>query len=284
MKFLQPTTLPELASALSELNGGYLTAGCTDFLAQRNGQNWTAETIVSLTEMKELAQITKEAQTLRIGALCTHAQCASSPLVQRCFPALATACANVGCAQIRNRGTLGGSIGTSSPAGDIYPVLLALNGSAIAMNASGAQREIPACELVRGKGQTSLSADEALLCFVLPLPESGERNAFGKVGERHKVTISKLNLALDLLLSEGTIARARVALGAVATHAYLCDDAAAFLCGKPLSNETGSALASLLSDEVARVIAARSSMPYKREAIRGLCEDVFASLIAQDKA
>ena len=73
---------------------------------------------------------------------------------------------------------------------------------------------------------------------------------------------------------------ARAALGAVAPHAYLSEDAAAFLGGKPLTAETGAALGDLLSSEVERVIAGRGSMPYKREAVRGLAQDVFARLIA----
>lgn len=73
---------------------------------------------------------------------------------------------------------------------------------------------------------------------------------------------------------------ARVALGAVAPHAYLSEDAAAFLAGKPLTAETGAALGDLLSSEVERVIAGRGSMPYKREAVRGLAQDTFTRLIA----
>ena len=277
MNFFQPTNREELASALASLPGGSIVAGCTDFLAQRNGKVWHADAILSLTEMQELKNIEWNGDTLAVGAVCVHSQVAQSPVVRQYFPALAMACSQVGCAQIRNRGTLGGSIGTSSPAGDVYPPLLALCGVAEVMNSRGAVRTIPARELVLGKGKTALASDEAILRFLLPLPTEHEISAFDKIGERHQVTISKINLAVSAVVENGCIQSARAAL---APHAYLSEDAAAFLGGKPLTAETGAALGDLLSSEVERVIAGRGSMPYKREAVRGLAQDVFARLIA----
>ena len=277
MNFFQPTNREDLASALASLPGGSIVAGCTDFLAQRNGKVWHADSILSLTEMQELKNIEWTGDTLAVGAVCVHSRVAQSPVVRQYFPALAMACSQVGCAQIRNRGTLGGS---SSPAGDVYPPLLALCGAAEVMNSCGAVRTIPARELVLGKGKTALASDEAILRFLLPLPAEHEISAFGKIGERHQVTISKINLAVSAVVKNSCIQRARVALGAVAPHAYLSEDAAAFLAGKPLTAETGAALGDLLSSEVERVIAGRGSMPYKREAVRGLAQDTFTRLIA----
>ena len=182
MNFFQPTNRDELASALASLSGGSIVAGCTDFLAQRNGKVWHADAILSLTEMQELKNIEWNGDTLAVGAVCVHSQVAQSPVVRQYFPALAMACSQVGCAQIRNRGTLGGSIGTSSPAGDVYPPLLALCGAAEVMNSHGAVRTIPARELVLGKGKTALASDEAILRFLLPLPTEHEISAFDKIG------------------------------------------------------------------------------------------------------
>ena len=142
------------------------------------------------------------------------------------------------------------------------------------MNSRGAVRTIPARELMLGKGKTALASDEAILRFLLPLPTEHEISAFDKIGERHQVTISKINLAVSAVVENGCIQRA------VAPHAYLSEDAAAFLGGKPLTAETGAALGDLLSSEVERVIAGRGSMPYKREAVRGLAQDTFTRLIA----
>ena len=98
MNFFQPTNREELASALASLSGGSIVAGCTDFLAQRNGKVWHADTILSLTEMQELKQIELAGDSLAVGAVCVHSQVAQSPLVRQYFPALAMACSQVGCA------------------------------------------------------------------------------------------------------------------------------------------------------------------------------------------
>lgn len=278
MNYLQPKTLSELSAALARPERVRLIAGCTDFLAQRNGAVWTEETLVSLTELSMLRELEETDDGLRVGALCTHAQVAASPVIRARYPALAAACGAVGCKQIRNRGTLGGSIGTASPAGDVYPVLLALGGAAVVLDAQGTQRTVSAEALLTGKGQTALVGNEAILYFILPRPADGETSAFGKLGERHQVTISKLNLALSAVVANGRIVSARAALGAVAPTAYLSREAADFLVGKALTAEVGEALGALLSGEVERIIAGRASMPYKREAIRALAADTFARL------
>lgn len=278
MNYLQPKTLSELSAALARPEHVRLIAGCTDFLAQRNGAVWTEETLVSLTELSMLRELEETDDGLRVGALCTHAQVAASPVICARYPALAAACGAVGCKQIRNRGTLGGSIGTASPAGDVYPVLLALGGAAVVLDAQGTQRTVSAEALLTGKGQTALIGNEAILYFTLPRPADGETSSFGKLGERHQVTISKLNLALSAVITNGHIVSARAALGAVAPTAYLSREAADFLVGKALTAEVGEALGALLSGEVERIIAGRASMPYKREAIRALAADTFARL------
>ena len=74
MNFFQPTNREELASALASLSGGSIVAGCTDFLAQRNGKVWHADAILSLTEMQELKQIELAGDSLAVGAVCVHSQ------------------------------------------------------------------------------------------------------------------------------------------------------------------------------------------------------------------
>ena len=147
---------------------------------------------------------------------------------------------------------------------------------------AGSAHRIHIGQVVRPGGvQISLTGNDLRHILVIIAGDSrDEISAFGKIGERHQVTISKINLAVSAVVENGCIQSARAALGAVAPHAYLSEDAAAFLGGKPLTAETGAALGDLLSSEVERVIAGRGSMPYKREAVRGLAQDVFARLIA----
>ena len=85
MIFLQPRSMPELASCLAQKQGrdAYLVSGCTDFLAKRNGKVWEAEMLISLTDVPELRRILLLAGKLSIGAACTHTQVETNALVQQ---------------------------------------------------------------------------------------------------------------------------------------------------------------------------------------------------------
>lgn len=279
MKYLQPKTLPELTEALGQMTeDSHLLAGCTDFLARRNGTCWDAEVLVSLSAMECLRRIEEQNGMLSVGALCTHTQVEEDPLVRKYFPALAEACGNVGSKQVRNRGTVGGSVGNASPAGDIYPVLLVLNGQAEILDSKGSVRRVPAEQVIRGIGKTTLARDEAITAFLLPLPEAGTVSAFAKLGERPKVTIAKINLALSAKTENGCLKDVRIALGAVAEKAFLSDEAAAVLEGRPLDDLPVQEFGEVLSQVIRRSIPTRASMPYKNEAVRGLAEDLLKPL------
>lgn len=285
MTFLQPNTLPELARCLGEMSGPdcHLIAGCTDFLSKRNNTAWDARLLISLVNLPELQDIHLDNNVLSIGAACTHSQVEEHPLVRQHFPALAAACGNVGSKQVRNRGTVGGSVGNASPAGDIYPVLLVLGAQGVVLNSKESVRRLSMEELVSPQGKLALAEDEAITAFELPLPGPGNCNAFVKLGEQAHVTIAKITLAVSLTLREGKMEQVRLALGAVARRAFLARSAAA-LEGQPLSRDLLPAFFAALSAEIEASIPNRPSMPYKRQAVKGLADDLLAALMDQAQA
>lgn len=282
MKFLQPTTLPELAQCLAEKSGPdcYLVAGCTDFLPQRNGTFWDARLLISLVNLPPLQEISMGGGALSIGAACTHSQVEDHPLVRQYFPALASACGKVGSKQVRNRGTVGGSVGSASPAGDLYPVLLVLGAQSAVLNSKNALRRLTMEELISPQGTLALKEDEAIAAFELPLPEPNNLNAFVKLGEQAHMTTSKISLSASLDLQEGRMNQVRLTLGAVARRAFLAHSASA-LEGQHLSRALLPALFQSLSAEIEAAIPACPSMPYKRQAVKGLADDLLSVLLAQ---
>lgn len=284
MKFLQPSTLPELARCLEEKSGpdSFLVAGCTDFLAQRSNTPWDARLLISLVNLPALQDIHCSGGLLSIGAACTHSRVEEHPLVRQYFPSLAAACGNVGSKQVRNRGTVGGSVGNASPAGDLYPVLLALGASGVVFSSKESFRRLSMEELVSPQGALTLEEDEAITAFELPLPGPENRNAFVKLGEQAHVTIAKISLAASLTLREGRMEQVRLVLGAVARRAFLARSAAA-LEGQLLSPERLPAFFQALSAEIEAAIPNRPSMPYKRQAVKGLADDLLSALADQGR-
>jgi xanthine dehydrogenase FAD-binding subunit len=282
VRFLQPNNRRELAQCLGRKKetNGFLVAGCTDFLAKRNGQAWEADLLISLLHVPELYRMERQNNVLYIGAACTHETINKNPMVRACFPALAAACGDVGSQQIRNRGTVGGSIANASPAGDIFPVFLALDAQVVLMDSSGEERRVPVGMFVLGKGRTSLAEDEAILGFELPLPSAENLNAFVKLGDRARVTIAKINLAISADLRGNTLWDVRLVLGAVGPKAFISSSAEA-LEGKELSLKLVDPLSRRLSAEIERSIPNRASMPYKKQAVWGVSEDLLSALVEQ---
>lgn len=277
--FYDPRNLKELQSALAQLQGEcHVVAGCTDFLAKRNGRYWHADALLSVANVDEMQQITLLEDKLVIGAACVHRQVAEHPAVQRYFPALSDACGNVGSPQIRNRGTIGGSLANSSPAGDMLPALLTLNASVAVLSADGTMQTILLDEFVEASGKTVLQQGQALVSIQLPLPAAHRLCAFCKLGERAYVTIAKINTSISLTVENGTIREPKVVLGAVARRAFFSADGAAALEGKPLTRETFDGLADVLAMEIQKAIPTRDTMPYKRAAIRGVVDNLYQLL------
>lgn len=277
--FYDPRTLAELRTALASMEGeGYVVAGCTDFLAKRNGKYWHADTLVSVANVAELQEITLHDDRLTIGAACVHHQVARNEYVRKYFPGLADACGNVGSPQIRNRGTIGGSLANSSPAGDMLPALLTMDAGVVIVDGAGADITVKLDDFVQENGKTILRPGQALAFIELPLPKTNRVCAFSKLGERAYVTIAKINTAISLEVEDGVIHRPLVTLGAVARRSFFSADGAAALEGKPLTEETFDGLAAVLAKEIEKAIPTRETMPYKRAAIRGVVDDLYRLL------
>ena len=279
MNYAQPKELCQLKEILATWEGPCrFVAGCTDFLAQRNGRPWREENLISLTELQALRQLRAQEEALYIGALCTHGQIAAEDLIRSRLPALAAACEGVGSQQIRNRGTIGGSVANASPAGDMYPVLLLLDAQAMVLDAAGEERFLGIEQLILDKGGTALQNKQVLLGFRIPLPGPYGKSAFGKLGERRVVTIAKLSLAVSAHVQEGIMSGARVVLGAAAPKAFLVEEGAQALNGQPYARRFSCGLGDILSQIIQQRISGRASMPYKKEAVKGLAQDVLEKL------
>lgn len=270
MKFLHPVNQEDLLAALQCMTGkSHCIAGCTDFLLQKEDSLRDADVLLDLTGCDELHQIRFDGAGLNIGATCTHAQIASHPQIRESYPALAMACGNVGSAQIRNRGTIGGSIANAAPAGDIYPCLL-IYGAIIEVlsGTRGETRLVSAEEFLSEEGNPNLNTGEIITAIQLPMPETGTKAAFAKLGERKHVTISKINMAGLLTLHDGKPFCLKLAMGAIGARAH------AILVSEDALT-TPENFAEYCSDIVYNAIKERASAGYKSIAVKGLAMDLY---------
>ncbi len=192
MDVLTPRTLNEALRLKSELPEALPIQGGTDVMVELNFDRARPPALLNLNEVAELRGWSRENGTVWLGAGLTYSEAMEAPLAEL-FPALAEASRTVGGPQIRNRGTIGGNLGTSSPAGDALPPLLVCDATVKVASTRG-ERDIPLPEFVVGPKRNVLAADELILGVSLPAQES--RQTFMKVGPRNAMVIAVVSLAL----------------------------------------------------------------------------------------
>ncbi|HEU4527858.1 MAG TPA: FAD binding domain-containing protein, partial [Actinomycetota bacterium] len=206
MDVLLPRTLTEALQMKSERPEAVPIAGGTDLMVLINAGTQRPEAMLDLARLPELALWRHEGDELVVGAGVTYTRILHELPEMR---ALAQASRSVGSPQIRNRGTLGGNLGTASPAGDSLPVL-AVHDARVVLASAEREREVPWDAFLLGVKRTALEPEELILGARWPVLRGPQ--TFMKIGTRNAMVISvgSLCLALDPLART-----ARVAMGSV---------------------------------------------------------------------
>jgi CO/xanthine dehydrogenase FAD-binding subunit len=190
---LTPRTLEEALRLKSETPGAVPIEGGTDVMVELNFDRARPEALLNLNEVTELKGWSREEGRLRLGASLTYDEAMEATLAEQ-LPALAEASRTVGSPQIRNRGTIGGNLGTASPAGDALPPLLIEDAEVEVASLRGSRR-VPVREFLVGPKRNALGEDE-LITAVLVEP-SGASQTFMKIGPRNAMVIAVCSLALS---------------------------------------------------------------------------------------
>jgi CO/xanthine dehydrogenase FAD-binding subunit len=192
VEVLTPRSLEEALSLKAERPDAVPIQGGTDLMVELNFDRTRPEAILNLNEVAELRGWSRENGTLRLGSGLTYAEAMEAELAGL-LPALAEASRTVGSPQIRNRGTIGGNLGTASPAGDALPPLLVEDAEVELANAGGTRR-LALSEFLVGPKESALAEDE--LIVAVRVAPSGSRQTFLKVGPRNAMVIAVCSLAL----------------------------------------------------------------------------------------
>ena len=193
MEFHQPATWREALAVRAAFPEALPIAGGTDVMVEMNLDRHRPAAIIDLTRIRELTEWGLEDGLVRIGAGVTYARIIDE--LGDLLPGLAMASRTVGSPQIRNRGTVGGNLGTASPAGDAHPPLLAAHALVELASTSGTRR-VPVREFFIGPKRSAMRPDE-LIAAVLVRPRAGGQQ-FSKVGTRNAMVIAVCSLAIDL--------------------------------------------------------------------------------------
>ena len=210
-----------------------------------------------------------EGKGIRIGALTTCAFL-ESPFLAKRADILVQAARMVGAEQIKNRATIGGNLGTASPAADLTPALMALHAFVRLRSAKG-HRDLWLEDFFSGYRKTVRRPDELIESIYLPARSSTERRAFRKVGTRKAQAISKLvtGIAVDRDPARGTITALRCAVGAMADRTVLLPTLAKELVGHvPDPGLIEHATRAAVREDVSPIDDVRSTAVYRRTVLQ----------------
>jgi carbon-monoxide dehydrogenase medium subunit len=272
-----PRDLAEALALLADARANrHLLAGGTDLMVELEIGRTRPAAVVDLSRLAELRGIGAEAGGVRIGALSTCTDLLASPLVRARADLLAVAAAEVGAVQIQNRATLGGNLGTASPAADLNPVLVAL-GAVVRLASARGERDLAADEFLAGYRATARRLDELIHSVWIPPRPAGERRAFRKVGTRRAQSIAKVVIALALAVESGRIARLRAAAGSVAPQVVRLRALERELVGRaPDAHLLRRAARAAAREDAAPIDDVRSTARYRRLVLERLLVTLLA--------
>jgi CO/xanthine dehydrogenase FAD-binding subunit len=275
-----PVRLEEALALLADAELGAIPlAGGTDVMVGLHAGTLAPRAVVDVTRLAELRGVRIEEARLVLGAAATFWQLGHDALVRRHAPMLATASLQVGAWQIQNRATLGGNLGTASPAGDSLPVLLALDAELELASVRG-RRRVAAAAFHTGYRQLALEPGELIVAAHLPLAHRGALQSFRKVGTRAAQAVSKVSLAFAARKDGGRLRAVRLAAGSVAPVPLRLTAAEQACEGERPTQALAALVASLAEAAVEPIDDVRSTADYRRFVVGRLVSRLVSELRA----
>lgn len=246
-EYHQPASLDEAISLLGEVEDSRPLAGGHSLLPMMKLRLATPAALVDLGRIPGLDGISGNGG-LTIGALATHASVAGSEVAIGIAPVIPETAALIGDRQVRNCGTIGGSVAHADPSAD-YPTVLKALGATITATGNGGEREIAADDFFRGIFETALEPGELVTSVTVPATASGTGAAYVK--HRHPASsYAVVAVAAVVSVENGSCASARLTVGGVAAPPVHATAAAEALVGGPGSEEAIAAAAAKVPEAI----------------------------------
>ena len=270
-------TLDEALTALATDPAATVLAGGTDLMVELNGGHRRAASVVAVNRVRELRSWRHDpaAGTLWLGAAVTYTEIAQEPIASL-VPALAQAARTVGSPQIRNAATLGGNVGTASPAGDGLPVLAALD-AVVHLASAGATRDVPFAEFATGPKRTVLQSGELITGVTVPVLHGYQ--GYSKVGVRNAMVIATASACLAVDVASRSVRFAMGSVGPVilrAPEAEAIAAAAADFDAGTIPSEVVERFGAAAGAAARPIDDHRSTAAYRRHAIEVLARRLLA--------
>ncbi|HEX8181238.1 MAG TPA: xanthine dehydrogenase family protein subunit M [Pyrinomonadaceae bacterium] len=247
--YVVPASLAEAAALLAERpDEAKILAGGHSLIPAMKLRLAQPQLLIDISRLKDLAYIREEGGQLRIGAMTTHYALESSARLREICPLLPACAATIGDVQVRNCGTIGGSLAHADPAADWPAAILALDAELVATSANG-ERTIRATDFFVDMLTTALEPGEILREIRVPLAQARAQQAYLKLP--HPASgFAVVGVAVNLTQQNNTCASIAVGLTSVAAKAFRAGGVEQALVGRALDEQTIAAAAAHATDSV----------------------------------
>ena len=277
MKVVSARTIDQALAALAgATSASRILAGGTDLVVEMESGRTRPDFVLDVGRVRELRWIRETEAGVEIGAGTTCTDIVGSSELARHADLVVESAREVGAVQIQNRATIGGNLGTASPAADLVPVLFAL-GARVRLCSHAGSRELAIEDFVTGYRTTARRHDELIESIALPRRPVGERRAFRKVGTRRAQSISKVVVALALG-PRGS--GARIAAGSVAECTVRLRALEAAVAAGIEPGTIASAVRLALQHDVRPRDDVRSTALYRRAVLERLLTRLITDLLS----
>jgi CO/xanthine dehydrogenase FAD-binding subunit len=269
--FLQPATWAEALAMRAERPDALPIAGGTDVMVELNFDRRRPGALLDLTRVESLGAWSEDAGVIRLGAGVPYGRVITD--LRDRLPGLAMASRTVGSPQIRIRGTVGGNLGSASPAGDALPPLLASSATVEVESTGRGTRLVPVAEFFTGVKRNALDDDELIAAVHVPVADGPEQ--YCKVGTRNAMVIAVSAFALALHPEQESVG---TGIGSAAPTPRPAPEAATFLAGElsaaglwgsraPLPDGLATEFGSRVAAAAAPIDDVRGSAAYRRHSL-----------------
>lgn len=274
----QPKDLQEAKELLNSLSKAKPLAGGTDLIIDLNKTKTEADYLVDLTKLKDLKKVKDFAHHIIIGSMVTFTDILENEIFKSRFTCLRDCAEMMGSPQIRNRATLGGNIINGAAAADIVPCLMSLN-AVLIFESINSRRLVRCDDYFLKHNQFKIEPNELLVGIILN--DRNELSGFYKLGKRNSLSIARLSAAISFNLVENKLHNIKVSLGAVGKHPFRVYELEYLAHGKDYNYLFKKELMDILEERVYRSIKDRPTLPFKREAVKGVYTEAVKKALAK---
>lgn len=274
--YLKPNSIEDAKAMLDEYTNSKLLAGGTDLTLELKREKLTAENIIDLGRISELKTIADDADSITLGSMVTFTEVLGSSIIKNNFNSLIECAKNMGSPQIRNMATIGGNISNAGSAADVVPCVISLNGI-LEIESINGTRHISCEDYFKNYKTEKLRENEILIA--VKIPKRNSLSGYYKLGKRNSLAIARVSAALSFVIDENRIKDISICLGAVGRYPFRASEFERQALGKNKEWLYTEEPLKLFENDVYESIKGRATMPFKKEAIKGVYKEALRTAL-----